>query len=1218
LSAIKLKTLRGEHYHREKLVNVPGLFAMAIVLSMALFLLFPKKAVFTDPEYVSKPSALSIAYLNLLLKSDPSNAELRLSLVDQLRKTGQTDLALRTLSPLIDHAPAALAYRVADVHLSLIAQLYFAKKIPDRIQFKSSLNKAFSKTIKQAKGLSELKQVFEKSRQWADPEVQLHIVEKMIPLTPNRQQKVAWMIQASDLRLAQNNPKAAADWLAKAYNLSATYKKDPKLAYRLLSTLLATGKPNNALAKTPFFVKRYPENRNLLDLAISISKQAGRLDLAERWLMRAIQLVPTDVQYHQELLKLLLANGKLKAASKIADERLKLPRLSPKERVTIARLYEWTGQPVKAFKQWKWLLLHQKSPSQEVQQRAVKLAIGLDHYEDATRFYEKIERLHPLSLAEQKELIGLFIIQGQTQLAEASYLRYLKRKPNQREIWADLAGLQINLQEYTKAASTYEKMDKRFGLTTAEVLNLKNIYWLMDEPEKALAKLIQHNHPDKKHRDEYWKARMDLAWYLEDMEAASGVEKYIVGLNLKTPVAESMIEQLMTMYAVTKNEKKAELMALQGWARFHKKVFAMNALQYAAASQDWKQVNQLTQRMLMGEYASKVDNDPQFWLLRANAAREFKDWKQAKIDLQSAQGLAPKNLDIRASLIWLLIADYKENESTLRNALLENARLFGDKPFMWDVLAAGWSVLGQFDKAAYWYGLSLPKHQKDWAWLLDFAYALDQSGQKVRAWRVRRYILNLMETMPVKRAKNAPGRDWNTSYLSLVREFKGRDWGWKAARKLATYDLAQVPLSKTMQQNWLSLFTEWSLADGNESQSYLMEQQARLYHIHLPDWQRLGLALQRHESGVIEQLIESGRPLPLADKTLALAQNGYHAEALRFGLSHLNTTLPESEQNQLRAITVAIRTKQPNGIKIGINAEKLGDLSLIGPSSRYAHASDGGVTLLDMQSFKAIGKNSLVGAMPSVNRVQLTHLRFDREDTQTWQLGVDQRVNGSELQMGFSQSLSIFGGLSYDIAAGWHQRTQISAVGYALARWNHIQGTVNYQLDSRNSLNILTRWNQFDSVWGEPLGKGPNMDLSLTHTLFAQAPEWRVRGTLQWMQLSRSSVLPSHIKPYLTAAQPSMDSVLTSKFGRIGIGTTLQHGDPGHLVHREASPHWLLDMDAGYQWLSKRVDWGIAGGLGWRVLGDDELALTMGYASDNQRAGSSYQLWLGYNKYFGR
>jgi len=128
LPAVRFKTPRGEDYRREHLVNVPALITMAIVIALTLILLFPKQAVFSDPAYVRSPDALSIAYLKLLLTSDPDNTELRFSLARQLYITGQIKLAMSVINPLVASAPTGWGTRIYNLNLKLIARQYFVQK----------------------------------------------------------------------------------------------------------------------------------------------------------------------------------------------------------------------------------------------------------------------------------------------------------------------------------------------------------------------------------------------------------------------------------------------------------------------------------------------------------------------------------------------------------------------------------------------------------------------------------------------------------------------------------------------------------------------------------------------------------------------------------------------------------------------------------------------------------------------------------------------------------------------------------------------------------------------------------------------------------------------------------------------------------------------------------------------------------------------------------
>ncbi len=1216
MSAIKLTTLRGEPYHREQLINVPALIIMIVVLTVVLVLLFPKKAVFSDPAYLHAPDALSIAYLKLLLKSDPGNTELRLSLARQLYVTGQLKQAMSAINLLVAHAPAGYQTQIYNLNVKLIAQQYFAHRDTAGKTLLLDLQAAFQQAVAAANTPAELKVVYNMAKNWATPSIQLRIVRKIIDQIRAPQQKVAWLLTAADLSLAQNRPTTAANWLEQAYN--ASLRSKPALAARILRTLLATGNPDNALQRTPYYVHRHPHSKNLLQLAISIAQQTGRQEMVDHWLTRATQLEPDNMDYNRRLMKLKLATGQLQAAALLADIRLQHPGLSTAERTRIAHLYEWNGQPGKALKQWYWLSMHAPHADEEARQRALKLAIGLFHYRQATRLYEHIASQRPLQLAEQKALTGLYLMAGQSAKVEKSYRHFLQQHPQNKSIWSALAGLYVSEHRLPQAATAYESIDKKFGLSEKQLLDLKNIYWLLDEPERAHKLLLAYAGTADKMDSAYWKARAEMAWYLEDTDNIDGIYHFLLAGNHKQAIDASMLNQLMALYAAGNNDKKSTRLAILGWQRLHKADYAIKALSYASQSGDWALASRVAEQIKATPHAQVLKKNSHYWQLLANIARHRQQFPQAIAYLQQATLLSPDNSQLELSLLWLLIEQHKEKNPRLRTALLSSIQRFGQNPYLLDAQAAAWSALGQYDMAVRWYRQSLPAHQQDWPWLLDYAYALQQNGQTLAAWRVRRYTLAWMQQHPESNTKIATGRDWTSSYLSLVREFAGKAVGWKMAGVLFKDKTSRFIKNSQTQQKRLTLFTEWALADHHQSLATAIQARATRQQLKLPDWQQLGLAMQQYDTGTIEKLLANSQSLPLADRTLALAENGYHARALNFGLTHLSAKASYDDQQQLRAAVASIRSQQPNGIKLGLLAEGIGDIHFSGPQLHYAHASDYGITLIDAHSFNTSGQQSLVSQWPQENRLRLSQRWLNRAGSQTLHLGLDERVKGSQIELAYEQTFPIYSGMNIGFAAGLQQRSKISASAYELLNWNHLDLRNDYQWDSRSSLATQLRWNYYDSIWGDFLGQGFDLDINLNHIVFANAPQWLLHSDIQWTHTNTVDKLPADFSPYFTTPNPDINTVLTRRFGRIGIGTTLQHGTPGIIAHQRASPHWLLDLDAGFQWTSGRFDWAVNSGFGWRLFGDDELALTARYSSDTRGAGSTYQLWLGYNKYIGR
>jgi hypothetical protein len=110
---------------RESLLNAPALMFMSAVLLIAFWVLFPRQPAFRDPSNLSAKDALSVAYLRVLVQSDPNNGPLRLSFVQLLTDAGILEEADTAIAPLRNAPESRLTYeiRLADLKLSL-QQLY--------------------------------------------------------------------------------------------------------------------------------------------------------------------------------------------------------------------------------------------------------------------------------------------------------------------------------------------------------------------------------------------------------------------------------------------------------------------------------------------------------------------------------------------------------------------------------------------------------------------------------------------------------------------------------------------------------------------------------------------------------------------------------------------------------------------------------------------------------------------------------------------------------------------------------------------------------------------------------------------------------------------------------------------------------------------------------------------------------------------------------------
>ena len=169
---------------RESLLNAPALMFMSAVVLIAFWVLFPRQPAFRDPANLSANDALSVAYLRVLVQSDPHNVPLRLSFVQVLTEAGMTDEAVLAIDPL-QHAPiriGSLTYeiRLAELKLSL-QQLYrHPGEEMSKRRCATRIAELIPSLLRIARNDSELNQVVALAEQFGEPTVLAETFEQLL------------------------------------------------------------------------------------------------------------------------------------------------------------------------------------------------------------------------------------------------------------------------------------------------------------------------------------------------------------------------------------------------------------------------------------------------------------------------------------------------------------------------------------------------------------------------------------------------------------------------------------------------------------------------------------------------------------------------------------------------------------------------------------------------------------------------------------------------------------------------------------------------------------------------------------------------------------------------------------------------------------------------------------------------------------------------------
>ena len=110
---------------RQRLVEPWTLAVIMVVIAALLVIVFPRKLLIQQRDYAGEATAISVAYLQALLRSQPDATNVRINLVRQLLELGQLDAARKALEPL-ENSSADLGPEIDWLSFRILAERYLS------------------------------------------------------------------------------------------------------------------------------------------------------------------------------------------------------------------------------------------------------------------------------------------------------------------------------------------------------------------------------------------------------------------------------------------------------------------------------------------------------------------------------------------------------------------------------------------------------------------------------------------------------------------------------------------------------------------------------------------------------------------------------------------------------------------------------------------------------------------------------------------------------------------------------------------------------------------------------------------------------------------------------------------------------------------------------------------------------------------------------------
>jgi tetratricopeptide (TPR) repeat protein len=749
---------------RESLLNGPALMFMSVVLLIAFWVLFPRQPAFRDPSNLSAKDALSVAYLRVLVQSDPNNAPLRLSLVQVLTEAGLTEEAIQAIEPLKRASRPGLAYEIGMAELKLsLQQLYRHPPQDVETALRIRIAQLIPSLLHIAGNDRELTQVVTLAEQFAEPSVLAETFEQLLEIrNETDERKSNWLVFAAKQRIAAAQPRLAARDLFKAFALERSLKPKSELAKSGLRAYLQAGVDAEALkAAVRALDVLGAENdegksgvdAELLLLAASIAEPLADKEHALAWLKEASTLLPADRALAERIVRLQVSMGLLDESLPYAERLQAFATPGSKRQKLLAHIYDWTAHPDQALS--LWLSFARVRGDSEAESRAFALARAKPDHHAMLQLLEAVMERRRLTHAEAEAYITAGLAVTQPSHVEQKLRQHAARFNNPPETLKALTEVLV-LQGKHRAALDVPQGELA-AMSGRERLALARLYEEAGEAQKSFELLSREpGSPDPADAEAYWFLLARVAAQLgKDAHAEKAYEKL---LELR-PNDVNVLENLQRLAVRHRDDKKSERLAHYGWDRLKRIEDLQRLMLFSWKRKNWQELEQWLSAAdkLAAANPRLIEKAPDYWYFRAISKIASGDRGAARDALRQILKLRGADPEITEAMIWLLLSD-KKIDSVLLDAVVKPYRSQAGtqspvSPPLMEALGAAEHFLGKPMQAAAWYLRTLETRPRDFLWTLVLADNMEWAGCPANANHVRYSALKMFASQHSQRAE---------------------------------------------------------------------------------------------------------------------------------------------------------------------------------------------------------------------------------------------------------------------------------------------------------------------------------------------------------------------------------------------------------------------------------------------------------------------------------
>ena len=767
---------------------------------------------------------------------------------------------------------------------------------------------------------------------------------------------------------------------------------------------------------------------------------------------------------------------------------------------------------------------------------------------------------------------------------------------------AHLARLKSYIGDHAGVVGVWQKMKLVDSPTPAQAQMISTAYIRLNQPEEALNVLISVN--DWIEQDlSYLQSVFGLAWNLGKKELAIRIQSQIQTLKEYDLSSDENFYRTVQLKGPFNSNDIARLSRYyQNWNNPQILLLAINI---AIENEDYEELKNLLQ---LAEQDTRIANDQRVLLSSLRLALFSNNAEEAASIFAHIEQIYPNYSPAITSYMWWLINNHYYTKLEALYKKYKNE--FYQVADYWLLFAASSEVLNYLDEADYWYRriLTLLDNKTDKnslssinaykpSILLNYASLLERSGNYERAYLLRRYVSRYLVDQLLKLEQG------EVAYHSLVYLLAGSRKGHELMTSRIDKNSSD---DKTLQ--WFASF----ISNKHINNLQFWHRRPAFEKVELPPWQKLSIAIVSKDKQQLAKLLEKPLGLPEADKNLALQMLGDYQSAWEQGEAYLTSFNDRRAMSQLRRVQVAQHPYKTRGMIAGYQSITQWDIESL--SFGYYQPTDNGKWRLDYLEQRALlPQRCLTNRHRSESRLVANyHHRFDNSQ---WKINLDLADGIGKQRLGLQgeYSFEITPYWRASITAGIDQHSEASQLMALAGKDSNIFLQGYYRPSKREELSMLFGFHQFKTRHDENIASGWEIRVRASEHLFFADPAFTLYAEYAAQKFNLVEQSLGQINQEFSLEFPLVAAdFINQSYSRISFGQRISHGSLATTGAQVPSPRYWLDTSIGYNSESEQSDFTLSSGLGWRLLGDDELSFSVDWQSQDINGDESLRLSLDY------